>query len=50
MTDERPLEHLTDDELADASFEAAAQARAAASIEAMAYREIVRRREQGKSE
>lgn len=45
MTDERPLEHLTDDELADAAFEAAAQARAAASIEAMAYREIVRRRE-----
>ena len=45
MTDERPLDHLTDDELADASFEAAAQARAAASIEAMAYREIVRRRE-----
>lgn len=45
MTDERPLEHLTDDDLADASFEAAAQARAAASIEAMAYREIVRRRE-----
>lgn len=45
MIDERPLEHLTDDELTDAAFEAAAQARAAASIEAMAYREIVRRRE-----
>ena len=45
MTDERPLEHRTDDELADAAFEAAAQARAAVSIEAMAYREIVRRRE-----
>lgn len=45
MTDERPLEHLTDDELADVSFAMAAQARAAASIEAMAYREIVRRRE-----
>ena len=45
MSDDRALEHMTDDELADAAFEAAAQARAAASIEAMAYREIVRRRE-----
>lgn len=45
MTDDRPLEHLTDDELADVAIEAAAQTRAAVSIEAMAYREIVRRRE-----
>lgn len=45
MTDERPLEHLTDDELAEVAIDASAQTRAAASIEAMAYREIVRRRE-----